>query len=151
MISVVPKVGLASAVICAVVACASTPKTDQNVVNSLERCASFMKEVESNRWPSAGVIDEGTKTLRRVFSGEIKGSADTGMFLELGVYDTTVAYLAPTGSVNLAFDPVFALRNCAELFAEHGKRGEAREMETAARWYKQRNLEAFNRRKAQLR
>ncbi len=120
------KASLASAAACAVVSCASAPGSNEGVVNNLERCTKFMREVESNRWPSADVIEEGTEKLRQVYSGQVKGS------------------------VFLGFDPEFALHNCAELFAEHSRHEEANEMEAAARWYKKRNAEAFDKQRMQL-
>lgn len=120
------KASLASVAACAVVSCTSAPGSDEDVVNNLERCASFMREVESDKWPSADVIEEGTEKLKLVYSGKVKGS------------------------IHLGFDPEFALHNCAKLFTEHGRNKEANEMEAAARYYKKRNVEAFNKQRMLL-
>ena len=114
------KASLASAAACAVVSCASAPGSNEGVVNNFERCTKFMREVESSRWPSADVIEEGTKKLRQLYSGQVKGS------------------------VFLGFDTEFALHNCAELFADQGRQEDDNEMEAAARCYKKRNFEAFD-------
>ena len=116
MFSPIFKVGIAVAA-GVLVSCASG--SNEALIENLDRCAAFMRQIDSDSWPSADVIEEGADTFRRMQSEGAQGS------------------------VYLSFDPALALRNCAEMLGEYGRNEDARDMRSVARWYETRNREAF--------